>query len=109
MLNPLLVGVLAGFGSGIGELTGYLAGYAGHDAVTGTKLFRQHKAGLEKYGAPAIFLLAFIPNPAFDIAGLAAGAIKMKWWKFLIATILGKMLSYILLAYLGLWTVSYFA
>jgi len=107
VLNPFLVGVLAGLGSGIGELTGYMAGYAGHDAVTRTKLFRQHKKGLEKYGAPAIFLLAFIPNPAFDIAGIAAGAIKMRWWKFLIAVVLGKVLRYILLAYFGLWSLGW--
>jgi len=100
-LNPLLVGVAAGVGSGLGEMTGYLAGFAGHDAVMGTKLFRRHKEGIEKYGLFGIFALAFVPNPVFDIAGVAAGAIRMPLWKFLLATIAGKTARYILLAYAG--------
>jgi len=100
-LNPVLVGIAAGVGSGIGELTGYLAGFAGHDAVQRTRIFRQHKEGIEKYGPLAIFALAFVPNPMFDVAGVAAGAIKMPLWKFLLATIAGKTLRYILLAYAG--------
>ncbi|MFA6328725.1 MAG: VTT domain-containing protein [Candidatus Micrarchaeia archaeon] len=100
-LNPLLVGIAAGLGSGIGEITGYLAGFAGHDAVMRTKLFRQHKDGLVKYGPFAVFALAFVPNPVFDVAGVAAGAIRMPLWKFALATIAGKTARYILLAYAG--------
>ena len=100
-LNPLLVGIAAGIGSGLGEITGYLAGFAGHDAVMRTKVFRQHKDGIEKYGPLAIFALAFVPNPIFDVAGVASGAIRMPLWKFLLATICGKMARYILLAYIG--------
>ena len=100
-LNPVLVGIVAGIGSGLGEITGYLAGYAGHDAMMGTKLFRQNKRGIEKYGPLAIFALAFVPNPVFDLAGMAAGAIKMPLWKFVLATVAGKTLRFILLAYAG--------
>ena len=100
-LNPVLVGVAAGIGSGLGEITGYLAGYAGHDAMMRTPVFRQHKGGIEKYGPLAIFALAFVPNPAFDVAGMAAGAIRMPLWKFVIATIAGKTLRFVLLAYAG--------
>ena len=100
-LNPLLVGIAAGVGSGIGELTGYMAGYAGHDAVARSRIFRQHKSGIEKFGPIAIFALAFLPNPIFDIAGVASGAIRMPAWKFLAATICGKTARYILLAYAG--------
>lgn len=100
-LNPVLVGIAAGLGSGIGEVSGYLAGFAGHDAVQRTRLYSQHKRGLEKYGPLGIFVLAFVPNPAFDIAGIAAGAIKMPIWQFLAATIAGKCARYILVAYAG--------
>lgn len=100
-LNPVLVGIAAGVGSGLGEITGYLAGFAGHDAVMRTHTFHQHKKGIEKYGPLAIFALAFVPNPVFDIAGVASGAIKMPLWQFLAATILGKTARFILLAMLG--------
>jgi len=102
-LNPIFLGIAAGLGSGIGEFSGYLAGYAGHNALERTSVFRSHKKQIEKYGAPAIFLLALIPNPAFDLAGIAAGAIEMKWWKFLAATVAGKILRCISFAYLGIW------
>jgi membrane protein YqaA with SNARE-associated domain len=98
-LNPLLLGVAAGLGSGLGEITGYLAGFSGHDAIGRTKLFAQHKKLLAGYGPFAIFFLSFFPNPIFDIAGLAAGAMKMPMWKFLAATLAGKILRYVLFAY----------
>ena len=63
---------------------------------------------MEKYGAPAIFVLAFVPNPIFDLAGMAAGAIRMEWWKFLLAASAGKILRFILLAYFGIWAAGYF-
>ena len=100
-LNPVLVGIAAGVGAGIGETTGYLAGFAGHDAMMRTGVFRRHKQDIEKYGPLAIFVLAFVPNPVFDLAGMAAGAIRMPLWKFVIATIAGKTLRFILLAYAG--------
>jgi membrane protein YqaA with SNARE-associated domain len=100
-LDPVLVGIAAGCGSAIGELSGYLAGYAGHNAVERTRLFRDHRKGVAKYGPLAIFFLAFIPNPAFDIAGIAAGAIRMPPWLFLLATAAGKTLRYIIVAYAG--------
>lgn len=107
-LNPVLLGIAAGVGSGLGEFSGYLAGYAGHNAAENTKLFRSNRRSIEKYGAPAIFALAFIPNPAFDLAGIAAGAAGMKWWKFIAATVAGKTLRFILLAYLGIWASGWF-
>ena len=100
-LNPVLIGIVAGVGSGIGEITGYLAGYAGHDAMMRTPVFRKHKQDIEKYGPLAILALAFIPNPVFDLAGMAAGAIRMPLWKFVLATVAGKTLRFVLLAYAG--------
>ncbi|MEM2137605.1 MAG: VTT domain-containing protein [Candidatus Anstonellaceae archaeon] len=101
VLNPFLVGLAAGLGSAIGESTGYFAGYAGHETVENSKIFQEHKKQIARGGPVAIFLLALIPNPAFDIAGIAAGAIQMPVWKFLIATAAGKALRYITLAYVG--------
>ena len=101
ILDPTLVGIAAGLGSGIGEISGYLAGYAGHDALMRTGVYKSHKKQIQKYGAPAIFVLAFLPNPLFDVAGVVSGAIKMPWWQFLAATTAGKVLRYVLLAHIG--------
>ena len=107
-LNPLLVGIIAGVGSGIGELTSYLIGYSGSSKISRTKLYLQHEKGLQKYGMSAIFLLSVLPNPVLDLAGIAAGAIKMPVWKFLLATILGKIVKYLFIAYTGLYFFRHF-
>ncbi len=68
-----------------------------------TGIYRSHKKQIEKYGPAAIFILAFIPNPIFDVAGIVSGATKMPWWQFLLATAAGKTARYVLVAQLGLY------
>lgn len=99
VLNPYLIGIVAGLGSGIGEIVGYNIG-------SGTaEILKKEKNGnfqiVKKYGIYGVFILAFIPNPFFDIAGIAAGALKINQIKFLIAVIIGRTLRFILLAHLG--------
>jgi membrane protein YqaA with SNARE-associated domain len=100
-LDPILLGIAAGIGSGLGELTGYMAGLSGKKIVAKNSLYKRHKKEIEKYGEFAIFVLAFLPNPVFDLAGIASGALKIPVEKFLLATILGKILRFILIAYFG--------
>ncbi len=99
--NPLLVGLAAGLGSAIGETTGYLAGYAASAVVMESKGYRRTKKLLDQYGLWAIVGLAFIPNPIFDMAGLAAGALGVRWWQFFLSVSLGKTARMLLLAYSG--------
>ncbi len=88
--GPLPVGLAAGAGAAIGELTGYLAGYGGEAVLPEGKLYQRLHAFMLRHGMLAIFLLAAIPNPIFDVGGLIAGALKMPLWKFLVAAIIGK-------------------
>ncbi len=103
--NPLLIGVAGGLGSALGELTGYLAGYGGSELIDGKKMKEYEKIKkmlMEKDRAfILIFFLALIPNPLFDIAGIAAGAIRYPLWKFLLACALGKIIKVAVFAYLG--------
>lgn len=105
-LNPVLLGVTAGIGAGIGEMTGYLLGYGGREIIEGNKhkQFLQHKEWLKKYDVLAIFALAAIPNPVFDLAGIAAGALKMPPWKFLLACVAGNVVKFVVFAHFGLWS-----
>jgi len=106
-LDPMTLGIVAGVGSAIGELTGYVAGDGARDIINDKikENKNTHKL-ITNYGPLAIFVLAFIPNPLFDAAGLVAGALKLPWWQFLIATGAGRVLRYILLAMLGAWTLG---
>ena len=61
---------------------------------------------MEKYGDITILVLAFIPNPLFDLAGMVAGILKMPVWKFLIYCVIGKILKMMMFAYAGNWVMG---
>lgn len=97
--DPLLVGLIAGSGQTLGELTGYLAGYSGRKAL-GMDARTQRMTGLmRRWGAAILFVLALIPNPFFDVAGIIAGATRMPLRLYLLAAGSGKILRNIALAY----------
>ncbi len=99
--SPLLVGLTIGIASSAGEIVGYLVGYAGSGIVTSSKTYKKVEEKIKKYGLFAIFFLALIPNPLFDVVGLVAGATGIKWWKFLLAMGAGKTVRAIIFAYIG--------
>jgi membrane protein YqaA with SNARE-associated domain len=110
IFNPLGVALAAGLGAALGELSGYLAGFSGQAVIERGELYsrlttwmRQHET--LSYGM--IFLLAFIPNPLFDLAGMASGALKLPLWKFLTACAIGKILKMLIFAYAGFYSVGW--
>ncbi len=110
-LDPVLLGLAAGIGGGIGELTGYLAGKGGEEILEGKvnrKAYKAQREWLKTHSFATVFVLAAIPNPFFDIAGMTAGAIRMPVWKFLAACILGKIVKFVLLAEIGALSLAYF-
>lgn len=98
---PLEVGIVAGVAMALGELTGYLAGYAGSAVIENRARYEQIKRYMSKYGLLTIFVLSVIPNPVMDVAGIAAGALKMPVWQFLLACLAGKVIKNIVVAYVG--------
>ena len=100
--GPIQVGLIAGFGAALGELTGYYAGRGGAAVIPTGKLYNQLKQFMRQRGMLAIFLLAAIPNPIFDIGGVIAGALRMKVWQFVFAASLGKALRLGITAYICL-------
>lgn len=100
-LNPLAVGIVAGLGATVGEMTGYLAGVGGRVVVENRDLFNRIQGWMKKGGVLVIFLLALIPNPAFDAGGIVAGAMKMPVWQFVLAAWAGKSIRFTLLALSG--------
>ncbi len=107
VLDPLIVGVVAGTGAAVGEFTGYFAG-KGARKILNDKLKKLKKVEevVEGYRFIGIFFLAFLPSPIFDLAGIFAGSIRMHPLKFFTACALGRCIRYILLAYLGSWTLG---
>jgi len=108
VFNPLLVSIAAGAGAALGEFSGYLAGFSGQAVVEGSEKYQRVVRWMEKHGDITILVLAFIPNPLFDLAGIAAGILKMPVWKFLFFCIIGKILKMMIFAYAGNWVMNIF-
>ncbi len=90
--GPAAVGLISGLGAALGELTGYYAGYGGSAVIPAGRLYARMEQFMRRHGMLAIFLLAAVPNPVFDVGGITAGVLKMPVLKFLIAAWLGKVL-----------------
>lgn len=99
--SPIWIGLAGGTGAALGELTGYLAGLSGRSAIEEQTLYRRFKRWTEDYGSIALLVLSIIPNPFFDLAGLAAGALGFVWWRFLLVTWVGKTIQAFLIAHAG--------
>ena len=101
-LNPLLVGVVAGIAAGLGESTGWLMGRSSRDLtqLDKTATGRRVVSWVQRRGTLTVFVLAAIPLPVIDLAGLAAGAMGMPWWRYVGACMLGKTVRFTLVAYL---------
>jgi len=107
IFNPLIVGIVAGVGGGIGELSGYMAGFSGQAVIERGGIYERIHPFMQKYGPATIFVLAAIPNPFFDLGGVAAGALKMPLRTFLIWCILGKILKMLTFAYAGAYSIDW--
>ena len=102
IFNPFWVAIIAGSGAAIGELSGYLAGVSGRGVVEHIKWHTRMEQWLNsKYGGVAILLMAFIPNPLFDMAGITAGALKLPVTNFMFWCWSGKVLKMLVFAYGG--------
>lgn len=107
VLNPLLVGLVAGVGEPIGELTAYLAGYAGNAVIEDSERFARVQDWMERHGFITLMVLSAIPNPVFDMAGIAAGMLRFPVPRFLLACWIGKTIKSVAIAYLGLLSVGW--
>ena len=106
VFNPWIVGLVGGVGQALGELTGYLAGYSGQTLVDGNPTYNRLTRWMQRYGALTIFVLAIIPNPVFDLGGMAAGTLRFPLWKFLASCTAGKVIKNIAFALAGYYGIS---
>ncbi|MFC5382603.1 VTT domain-containing protein [Aquipuribacter nitratireducens] len=98
---PFLVAVLAAAGSALGESTGWWVGAQGRAVLPSegrsgrvvTWLHRQSERRVPAAGALAV--LAAVPNPAFDVAGLVAGTAGLPYPLFLVATFVGRLVRFL--------------
>lgn len=107
VFNPLLVALSAGTGGAIGELSGYLAGFSGQAFLENKQGYNRVQPWVQKYGVWAILVLSAIPNPFFDLAGIAAGAARIPLWKFLVFCWVGQLVKMGMFAYAGAYSIDW--
>ncbi len=103
--HPALIALAAALGGSIGEMGGYFAGTVGKKVVFGDypEAYERIAGWVDRYGALAIAILAFQPILPFDVAGLVAGATRMRASKFWLACFAGKFAKYLLVCYFYDW------
>ena len=114
ILNPVFVGILGGTGMALGEITAYAAGAVGSEVVEEERIQAPRIVRpavvriigwinwlMDHYGFVTLLVLSAIPNPAFELAGLTAGASRMNFPRFMVAVLIGKNIRVLLLAFLG--------
>ncbi len=104
--NPIWVAVAAGSGAALGELTGYMAGISGQGVIENRKWYDRFERWMKKHGDLTILVMAIIPNPLFDMAGMVAGALRMPLWRFLLWCTIGKIIKMLIFAYFGSYIAS---
>jgi len=108
-LNPILLALFAAIGSTIGETTGYLLGLGGKEILEDkySRQLKRIKKMFKKYGSVVwIIILGASPLPD-DIAGVFCGVIKYDFKKYFIATFIGKLILYLILAYSGHYSIGW--
>ncbi len=109
-LNPFAVGLVAAAGISAGLWPTYFAGTAGVSTVEGVErsrnaMVRGATSRILRWFRTrpvwASFLLAAIPNPVFDLAGVMAGATGVPFRQFLLGSFAGKSLQMIIIALAG--------
>ena len=93
-LNPLIVGVVAGSAEAVGELTGYAAGVGGKGLLERSRFYPKIHSLMSRYAGLVIFTASVIPNPVFDVMGVAAGSIRYPVRRFVLIVFAGKTIKF---------------
>ena len=106
-LNPVYVALVAGTAGTLGELTGYFLGYTGRGILDRSRLYQRLEGWTRRRGWLVLFVVALIPNPIFDLVGIAAGALRYPLWRFLGVVWMGKFCKFLILSYACAYSVDW--
>jgi len=103
VLNPAIVGAVAGIGEAIGAIGAYFTGYAGRGLVrdNNSGLYLRFSNIVERHGSKAIFFVSALLSPIFYPFAVFLGMLRFGWVRFFFATWAGRTAKSMALAYLG--------
>ncbi len=108
VFSPVGVALAAGAGAALGEVSGYMAGFSGQAVIERTQIYERLETWMRKNGALTVLVLSATPNPFFDLAGVAAGALKMPLGKFLFWCWIGETIKMLAFAIAGSYSLRLF-
>ena len=98
-LFPLWVAIVASVAEALGELSGYLLGYSGRGIAQNVRIYPRVERWMERQGWLALLLASSVPNPLFDLIGVAAGTLRYPVPQFLVSVWAGKLIKNMMIAY----------
>ncbi len=103
VLNPAIVGAVAGIGEAIGATGAYFTGYAGRGLFrdSNSSLYLRFTNIIDRHGSKAIFFVSALLSPLFYPFAVFLGTLRFGWVRFFLATWAGRTAKSMTLAYLG--------
>jgi len=99
--HPLIVSFVTTLGAVTGELLSYFIGSAGQNYIPESEWNTKINHFMKINGTLTLFVLSVIPNPFFDLAGIAAGATNYPLWEFIVISFFGKWIKFTIFALMG--------
>lgn len=103
VLNPAIVGAVAGIGEATGAVGAYLTGYGGRGLVreNSNGLYIRFTNIVQRHGSKAVLLMASILNPLYYPFAVFMGMLRFGLTRFFLMTWAGRTVKNMILAYLG--------
>jgi membrane protein DedA with SNARE-associated domain len=103
VLDPAIVGAVAGIGEAIGAIGAYFTGYAGRGLLrdSNSGFYLRFSNIVDRHGSKAIFFVAAVLSPIFYPFAVFLGMVRFGWVRFFFATWAGRTIKGMALAYLG--------
>ena len=100
VLNPAIVGAVAGIGEAIGAIGAYLTGYAGRGLLrdSNSGLYLRFSDIIDRHGSKAIFFVSAVLSPFFYPFAVFLGKARCGWVRFFQVTWAGRTVKRMVLA-----------
>ena len=103
VLNPAIVGAVAGIGEAVGAVGAYFTGYSGRGLFrdSNNSIYNRFSTVLHRHGSKGVFFMASIINPFYYPFAVFLGMLRFRFIRFFLATWAGRTIKSMALAYLG--------
>lgn len=103
ILNPLIIGAVAGAGEAVGSMVVYVIGLGNARAFHAIDhgVMSKFRVWIKKRGAFSIFAMSAIFNPLFFPFTAVAGMMHFGWWRFFLFCLAGKVVKNVMVAGAG--------